>query len=174
MKLRSTIQLGGPTFQSQLYPLLSETDDHVCLKLAALIFFHEKSPLVISSPNQHSALAGQDFAPDLIVVDDTNIVTLWIECGKTTIHKLDKVTKRFREARILMLMPDPLGAKQMAETLESADNDRIEVWSFQAGEFARWRKLVAEQNDIMGEATETGMNLVINAEMFVTDLARVR
>ena len=73
-----------------------------------------------------------------------------------------------------MVMAEPLEAKQMAEKLEADDNDRIEVWSFQAGEFARWRRVVAEQNDIIGEATESSMNLVINAEMFMTDLVRVR
>lgn len=174
MKLRSTIQLGAEPFTSQLYPLLSETDDHVRLKLAAQILFHETAPLVIHSPQQVSALAGQDFAPDLIKVDDTNVVRLWIECGRTTAHKLDKVTKRFRDARILMLLAEPLEAKQQSETLESEGNKRIEVWSFRMGEFGRWRKVVAEHNDIVGEATETGMNLVINGAIYVTDLERAR
>src|SRR5438552_5659544 len=100
------------------------------LKLASFIFFHTREPLVINSPQQHDALIGQDFAPDLMTADDTNQVTLWIQCGKTTLHKLDKVTKRFRDARIWMLMASPNEAKQMAESLEKEGNTRIEVWSF--------------------------------------------
>src|SRR5438876_1924613 len=104
MKIRSTLHLDGKVFPLQLFPVLQETDDHLMLKLASFIFFHEKEPVVIASSQQHAALAGQDFAPDLMTVDLTNQVTLWIQCGKTTLHKLDKVTKRFREARIWMLM----------------------------------------------------------------------
>jgi uncharacterized protein YaeQ len=174
MKIRSTIHLDEKSYTLQLYPVLQETDDHLALKLAAFVFFHAREPLVISSPQQHSALTGQDFAPDLMTADDTNQVTLWIECGKTTLHKLDKVTKRFREARIWMLMPGPTEAKQMAESLAGEGNKRIEVWCFGWGEFERWKNLVQEQTDIIGEATETSMNLVINNEMFVTELERVR
>ena len=174
MKIRSTLHLGEKTRALQLHPILSETDDHLLLKLAACVFFYEREPLVISSPQQHPALAGQDFAPDLITVDDTNRVTFWVECAKTTLHKLDKVTKRFREARLLMLMAHPLEARQMAESLEGEGNTRIEIWSFQQGEFGRWKSLVREQNDIIGEANETSMNLVINDAMFMTELQRVR
>jgi hypothetical protein len=174
VKIRSTIHLDGKAYSLQLFPVLQETDDHLILKLASFIFFHLREPIVITSPQQHSALVGQDFAPDLMTANDTNQVTLWIQCGKTTLHKLDKVTKRFRDARIWMLMAQPNEAKQMAESLEGEGNTRIEVWTFKYGEFTRWRSLVQEQNDIIGEATEMSMNLVINNEMFMTDLERVR
>ena len=129
---------------------------------------------MISSPQQHAALADQDFAPDLMTADLTNQVTLWIQCGKTTMHKLDKVTKRFRDARIWMLMTSPAEAKSMADALEGEGNRRIEVWCFKFGEFSKWKNLVKAQTDIIGEASETSMNLVINNEMFVTDLERLR
>ncbi len=73
-----------------------------------------------------------------------------------------------------MLVPSPLEAKQMAESLEREGNTRIEIWCFKFGEFDRWRKLVQEQSDIIGEATETSMNLVINSEMFITELEKIR
>src|SRR5689334_8153875 len=109
----------------QLHPILQETDDHLRLKLAACVLFHRVEPLVISSPQQHDALAGQDFAPDLMTVDDTHQVTLWIECGKTTLHKLDKSAKRFRAARMVMLMARPHEARQMAESVADLNHDRI-------------------------------------------------
>jgi uncharacterized protein YaeQ len=174
VKIRSSIHLDEKSYTLPLSPVLQETDDHLVLKLAAFVFFHEQVPAVISSPQQSAALTGQDFAPDLMTVDDTNQVTLWIECGKTTLHKLDKVTKRFRGARIVMLLAHPHEAGQMAESLEDEGNTRIELWSFKQGEFARWKSLVQEQNDIIGEATETSMNLVMNSEMFITELQRVR
>lgn len=174
MKIRSTLHVDGKALPLQLFPVLQETDDHLLLKLAAFVFFHAQEPFVVTSPQQHSALVGQDFAPDLMTADDSGQVRLWIQCGKTTLHKLGKITNRFRDTRIWMLMSQPNEAKQMAQSLEEEGNDRIEVWTFQYGEFERWRKLVREQNDIIGEATETSMNLVINDEMFMTELQRVR
>jgi hypothetical protein len=172
MKIRATLHLEDRSFNVQLYPVLQETDDHLILKLAACVLFHRQNPVIVTSPQQHPALQGQDFAPDLIHIDPSNQVRLWIECDKTTLHKLDKVTKRFRMARILMLMAHPREAQQMMETLEKEGLTRVELWSFAEGEFKRWRSLVQDQNDIIGEATETTMNLVINGEMFVTDLIR--
>ena len=73
-----------------------------------------------------------------------------------------------------MLLALPHEARQMAESLEAEGNTRIEVWSFRQGEFSRWKSLVREQNDVIGEASETSMNFVINNEMFMTELERVR
>ncbi len=174
MKIRSAVHLGEKSFALQLFPILSETDEHLELKLAASLFYHAYEPVVVSSPQQHSALAGQDFAPDLIHIDDTNQVTLWIECGKTTVHKLDKATKRFRNARIVMLTALPREGEQMAESLESDGIRRVEIWSFAPGEYDRWSRLIQEQNDMIGEATETSLNLVINGEVFMTELKRIR
>jgi len=174
MKIRSTLHLDEKSHTLQLFPVLEETDDHLMLKLAAFVFFHAQEPFIVTSPQQHPALANQDFCPDLMTADYSNQVILWIQCGKTTLHKLAKVTNRYRDARIWMLMARPHEAKQMAETLEDEGNTRIEVWSFMQGEFDRWKSHVKEQNDIIGEATETSMNLVINGEMFMTDLTRIR
>jgi len=78
------------------------------------------------------------------------------------------------EARLWMLLAYPHEAKQMAESLESEGNSRFEIWTFKQGEYSRWKSLVQENNDIVGEATETSMNLVINSGMFMTDLERIR
>jgi uncharacterized protein YaeQ len=173
MKIRAALHLGEKAQSLQLFSVLQETADHLVLKLAAAIFFHETEPEIISSPQQSPALAGQDFAPDLLKVDDTNQVTLWVECGKTTLHKLTKVTKRFREARLIMLTAHPVEAKQIAANLNEEDLTRFKVWSFDFGEFERWRNMVQEQNDIIGEADETSMNLVVNGQIFVTTLRRI-
>lgn len=172
MKIRASLHLGETDRTLQIYPVLQETDDHLRLKLAACVLFHQADPLLISSPQQHDALAGQDFAPDLMTADDTNQVTLWIECGKTTAHKLEKSAKRFRTARMVMLLAHPHEAKAMAEVASDIGQGRIDVWAFKVGEFERWGRLVAEQTDIIGEADERSMNLVVNGEVFVTELER--
>lgn len=171
MKIRGSIHLGGHSRSLVLFPLPGESLDRLFLKLAACVFFFEKEPIVDSGP-KHPALLGQDYTPDLLVTDEAGGVGLWIECGKTTLNKLGKISRRFHQARILMLIGEPHEARQMSEGLKAEEIGRVEVWGFAPGEFSRWKHLVAEQNEIIGEATETSMNLVINEQTFMTDLER--
>src|ERR1700720_1671799 len=134
MRIRAAAHLAGkPSFNLSLFPTLQETDDHLVLKLAACLLFHEASPMVVQSPEQHPALAGQEFCPDLLSADLTNQVTLWVECGKTTLHKLEKSTKRHRQARFIVLTAQPHEARQVAKTLADEGIGRVAVWSFPEG-----------------------------------------
>jgi len=172
MKIRSTVTLGEHSFQSLLVPVMQETDDHLILKLAAQVLFHPSEP--IPSPSlQHPALQGQDFVPDLMHVNDHNEITLWIECGKTTPHKIEKVSKRYRQARLVMLTENPREAQQMLKDVREESWNRLECLAFPEGEFSRLRESVSENNQIIGEATETELNLVINDQLFVCDLQKI-
>lgn len=172
MKIRSSIHLDGESFSLNLFSTLQETWDHLLLKLAAAVFFHADHPTIETGPT-HPALSGQDFWPDLMTVDLTGQVTLWIECGKTTLHKLEKVSKRFRQARVIVLTGDPQQAKHQAEEVETEGLKGIQVWTFDYGEFSRWKSLAGERNDIIGEAGEATMNLVINDQPFMTELKKI-
>jgi uncharacterized protein YaeQ len=173
MKIRATLHLDGKSSQLAVYPILSETMDHVLLKLAAGILFAKHEP-ILSPSSQHPALQGQDFLPDLMQANDHNEVTLWIECGKTTQHKLEKVAKRYRDARLIMLTHNPIEGKQLAETLPDEKWNRWEISAFQHGEFERWRQVVKESSEFIGEADERSMNLVVNEDLYVTDLEKIR
>jgi hypothetical protein len=173
MKIRSSLYLNGQERSLQLFSVLNETADHLALKLAAWIFFVDQEPLLTTSP-EHPALQGQDFYPDLLKADLTNQVTLWVECGKTTLHKLGKASRRYREARVIVLTALPHEGRQMAEALDTEGLERVVVWSFEEGAWPRWRGLVQEKNDIIGDATESSMSLVINGQAFMTELTRIR
>jgi uncharacterized protein YaeQ len=172
VKLRSSIHLNGRSTNLNLFSTLQETADHLVLKLAASLFFFDKNP-TIETGATNPALENQDYWPDLMTVDLTNQVTLWIECGKTTLHKLEKVSKRFRQARVLVFTAYPRQAHQQAEDIQEEELRGIEVWSFADGEYDRWKNLVAENNDIIGEASETALNLIINEQPFMTELQRI-
>jgi uncharacterized protein YaeQ len=172
VKIRSSIHLDGESFELSVFSTLQETLDHLVLKLAASIFFHALHPTIETGATHH-ALSGQDFWPDLMAADLTGQVTLWIECGKTTLHKLEKVSKRFRQSRLVVLTAEPHQGQQQAEEVQAEGLKGIEVWSFDYGEFARWKGLTTERNDIIGEATENSMNLVINNEPFMTELKKI-
>src|SRR5690242_6952847 len=106
MKLRASVHLNNQSSSIQIYAGIQETWDHLALKLAASLFFFDSNP-TIEMGATHPALQGQDYYPDLLVVDWTNQPTLWVECGKTTLHKLEKVSKRFRQARVIVLTAAP-------------------------------------------------------------------
>lgn len=171
MKIRAALHLGLSSANLVLQSMPGETPERLLLKLAGYVFHFDKDPVVDPSL-KHPALLGQEYAPDLLVTDVTGAVSLWVECGKTTLHKLGKVSRRFHHARVIVLTARPHEGRQMAEGVSSEGIDRTEVWSFREGDFERWADLVQEKNEIIGEASETEMNLVLNAETFVTQLEK--
>jgi uncharacterized protein YaeQ len=173
MKIRTTLHFDGREKQLLVYPIMQETTDHLALKLAAAILFYRHDP-ILSPTLQHPALREQEFIPDLLHVNDRNEVTLWMECGKTTLHKMEKTAKRYRDARLVMLTTNPIEGRQVAENLPREKWNRWEISSFQHGEFERWRQVVKEANDVMGEADEQSMNLVINEDVYVTELEKIK
>ncbi|HVO33575.1 MAG TPA: YaeQ family protein [Elusimicrobiota bacterium] len=171
MIVRSVLHINGQTKAQNLYAALQETFDHLLLKLAASLFYFDLQPSIESGAT-HAALQGQEYWPDVMSTDEAGQVRLWVECGKTTLHKLAKVSKRYRDARIVVLTAEPHQARQQAEGIIAEGLSGIEVWSFAEGEFDRWRRLAGEKNEIIGEATPTSLNLVLNDEAYVTDLQR--
>ena len=173
MKIRAKLYINERSSNLVLFPVLSETVEHVVLKLAAALFFADFTP-IISPSSQQATLRDQDFVPDVMAVNEAGELILWVECGKTTPHKLSKVSKRFRQARVIVLTARPHEGQQMAETLDSEEIDRVQVWTFQEGELARFMSLVGEANELIGEATETSLNLVLNDQPFMTELRKIR
>src|SRR3982074_13069 len=115
MKIRANLYINVRSSSLVLFPVLSETAEHLVLKLAAALFFSNCEPIVSPSPQQ-PALRDQDFVPDLMALNEAGELILWVECGKTIPHTLSKVSKRFRQARVIVLTALPREAQQMAET----------------------------------------------------------
>lgn len=87
-----------------------ETLEHVLLKfLAWCVFYHPQ--LAIEKKIDDS------FEPDLVVQDYDGTVRIWIECGKVSLHKLNKLTKRYPSARIYVLLASERDAKMMADQI---------------------------------------------------------
>src|SRR5882724_1630401 len=173
MKIRASLYINEQSSKLVLFPVLSETVDHLLLKLSSALFFTGSAP-IISPSSQHPTLRDQDFVPDVMALNEAGELILWVECGKTTPHKLSKVSKRFRQARVIVLTALPREGQQMSDTLDSESIARVQVWTFKEGEFARWSALVGEANELIGEATETSLNLVLNDQPFMTELQKIR
>ncbi len=99
-----------------------ESDEHVLLKfLAWCLFYHPRLAV-------EKKMDG-DFEPDLILQDYDMAVLRWIECGKVSINKLDKLTRRYPVARFYVLLAGrrdlEMIEKQIARKVERSSKIRL-------------------------------------------------
>lgn len=172
MRLRCDLNVNGGTRTLVLMPGINERADHLALKLAAYLLFWDKEPIVAPSAG-HPALLGQEFVPDVMCVDITGAVDLWVECGVTTINKLDKVARRFSQARIVVLTPDARQAKQLREDVDAKMEraPRIEILAWKDRQFVEFARTLVEKTEVYGEAGGHMINAVINEQPVVSEFA---
>ena len=154
MQIRCSIHLGEVGKKLVLVSQETETLDHLALKLAGFMLFFDLNPMVgISSKNP--AIANQEFRPDLIALNEGGEIKLWGECGNVATHKLDKLIRRNRNARIVVLKETVREAKNLREAFEKNDiqnSDRVEIY---------------------GEPSNHSFNLVANSVPFNFDFVRM-
>ena len=170
MKLRCDLHINGGDRTVVLMPGISEKADHLAMKLAAYMLFWDREPIVSPSA-KHSALLDQEFIPDMMAVDITGALDLWIECGATTMNKLDKVARRFAHARIVVLTPTAREAKQLREDVVAKIEraPRIEILAWDGAQFKEFAKTLAEKNEVYGEAGGHMINAVVNEHPLVCE-----
>jgi hypothetical protein len=169
---RCNFHINGGTRKLIMALGVQETMDHLALKVAACILFWELEPKVELSP-KHPSLAQTEHRPDFVVLNEAGEISLWGECGNTSLNKLDKVTRRYPHARIVALRASEPEAQKMrrdiAESLERGA--RIEVLAFRdPRDFTAWRDSIEELIEVFGEATDRSLNLVINHTPLAADI----
>lgn len=171
MRIRCRAHLSGADRLWHLVSVREETFDHLALKLAACLMLHDQDPVSEPSP-RHPALQGQDFRPDVMSLDVGGYIRLWLECGQVSLHKIEKVARRFPNARIVALKRTPREARQFRDFLreDAKQAVRAEVWAFPEGRFAEWRNALGEDTQVVGEAGERSLNVVVNDHPFVVEL----
>jgi len=68
----------------------NESGGHVALKLLAYLMFNEKQPRIDED-------AGWHFTPDLIARDAHGSITLWVDCGRLSMKKVDTIATKVRD-----------------------------------------------------------------------------
>jgi len=171
MKLRCELHLNNTLSRVILVQKPEETLDHLALKLAGYAMFHDRNPIVEPSA-QHPALAGGDHKPDVMVLNDAGEIAIWIECGAVSEHKLGKVSRRYPNARFVVIKKSIREADRLRETLrdEVRNDDRIEIWTWPEGTYVSWLNALGEKTEIFGDAHERSMNLVVNEQAYLVDL----
>lgn len=173
MKLRCECRVNGGERTLQLMAGPNEPGEHLALKLAACLLFWDREPILDASPKT-PGLEHFDFSPDLIAKDAAGDVTLWVECGSTTMNKLDKLPKRLPRARIVVLKETIRDAERLRRELDAAGmGRRIEILAWPDGAFRAWAERVGEKTEAYGEAGELSLNLVLNGHPVCLDLRKI-
>lgn len=172
MKIRCDLHLNGAHRRLVLVPQQAETLEHLALKLSGFLLFWDYAPLVELSL-KHPALAGQDFKPDLVALDGSGGISLWVECGKVALHKLDKMTRRYPSAKLVVLKATEAEARRLREDArEKLDRQELlEIWAWRQADFEAWKGALRENTHVLGEASGRSLNLVINETPLAADLA---
>ena len=76
-----------------------EPEVQVYSKALAYGLFHKKYPTI----RVEARLEEQRFQPDLCAVGYDGTMLLWVECGKTSIDKIEKLFKKYRQAHFVFI-----------------------------------------------------------------------
>ena len=171
MKIRCDLHVNGGSRKLLLVPAPNETGEHLALKLAAYILFWNDEPIVSASA-KHPALAGQEFIPDLMALDDSGAIRLWIECGHTTMNKLSKLIRRLPQADIVALQASEREAARLRAdlTAQVGRQERVRILSWPGALFKDWLAVIGEKTEVYGEGNGLLINTVINERPFAAEM----
>lgn len=176
MKIRAELTVNGAERKLLLVAGVNEAPEHLPLKLAAYLLFWDFEP-VAGATTKLPALANYEFLPDLIALDPTGDVVLWVECGSTTMHKLGKLVSRIPEGRgrIVVVKETPRDAARLrkeieAQLLEKAR--RVEIVHFPEGAWKPWLAAVGERVEFFGDCSELMINGVLGEAPVLLEMER--
>ena len=75
-----------------------ETEFHVYAKALVFALFHKEFPTLRVEPK-----LDERFQPDLSAVSYDGTTVLWAECGKVSLNKIEKLFKKYRQARFIFV-----------------------------------------------------------------------
>jgi uncharacterized protein YaeQ len=173
MSIRCDLHVNGGHRRLVIVPRKEETMEHVALRLSAFLLFWDLDPKYELSL-KHPALSQQEFRPDLVALNVAGEIALWVECGNVSLHKLNKLTRRYPQARLAVLKTSPEeGRKLRADAAdELSRSNLLDIWTWPAGAFASFQKALREVTHVVGEAGGVSLNLVINETPVAVDLVQ--
>lgn len=174
MRIRCDLQINGESRKLILVPGINEPVEHRALKLASYLLFWPQDPAIDISPKT-PALAGYDFLPDLMALDDTGAIQLWVECGSTTMNKLTKLTRRLPRGRIVVMKETERDAQRLREELRArlGREARVEILAWPGRLFRDWVSALREDTEVYGESGGLLINVVVNERPFAAELKRL-
>lgn len=84
-----------------------ESWQHVAMKVLGWATFYHKEAVIEPTTTEH-------YRPDVAVFDRHGRPHLWLECGSTTLRKLDRLTRRFPELFPVIIKRSPVELERYA------------------------------------------------------------
>jgi uncharacterized protein YaeQ len=136
----------------------NESEQHLALKvLAYLLYFGERPTVEVG--------VGQHFKPDLVCVAGRD-VTLWIDCGEISLHKLDKISTTNHRARIVIVKATRRAAETYRAQAEKKVRrpERITYIGFDAGFVDQFVAALTTRTELAAalDAEQKSLQVVIN------------
>ena len=87
---------------------VGESMGHVVMKWLSWALFFEDGLEIEASAQQH-------YKPDLLAVGEDGRPRVWIDCGSTSLRKLEEIVRRNGAARFVIVKPYPRALRRYAE-----------------------------------------------------------
>lgn len=144
-----------------------ESTWHVALKLLAYLLYRQRRPLVERS-------VGQRYKPDLVVLRDDGRVRLWIDCGETSLRKLERVVAANPIARVVIVKDTlrHLDAYRALAQRELHDEPRLLYLAFGDGLVDGLAAAMRQRNRVHFAKGPAGLEVGLNGETFPGALFR--
>ncbi len=120
-----------------------ESIEHVAMKLLAYVLFYHPGLEIERSLDRH-------YKPDLVRTDDRGEVVQWIECGSTTVRKLDRLTRSNPYATIKIVKATASAARIYQEQAEEVLRlpERVHYLGFEGGFVTAVGARLWKQNEV--------------------------
>lgn len=144
---------------------------HIVLKILAMAMFHDPGLQVEPSMDDDDR-----FKPDLLLRSGDFRPALWVECGQCRVQKLDKITFRHYDARVIMLKRTAREARELMERCrgEVRRLQAIEFIGFDSGFIENVATALTGKNDVVTVISGDSLQLVIGGTTYSTTIHRFR
>lgn len=142
---------------------------HIVLKILAMALFHDPALQVEPSMDDE-----ERYKPDLLVRADDYRPKLWVECGACRVQKLDKVTFKHYDARVIMLKRSAREAREIMERCrgEVRRLHAIEFIGFDNGFVESVADALTGKNDVVAVISGESLQLVVDGTTYSSTIHR--
>jgi uncharacterized protein YaeQ len=144
-----------------------ESLEHVLMKLLSYVLFFDPGLEVEASAEQH-------YKPDLLRLDERGEPVQWIDCGSTSLRKLDRITQRNRRSFIDIVKPSE---RELRLFKEAADRklerpERVRYWAFADGFLDRLAERIHGRHGVRArvDAARSRLELEVDGEPLATPI----
>ncbi len=76
-----------------------ESDRHIVLKLLGYMLYFALRPQIEVAVSDDR----REYRPDVVAFDAAGSITLWVDCGQITLHKVEALTRRYDDAALIVI-----------------------------------------------------------------------